>query len=113
METAHDRGINGAVAALLRAERTARGLTLDELSERAGIPAVSVQRFLAARRAINVETLTTLSRALDVSPLDILAQAMTQAGRGDPELVARVRRGMRGRSRRASTRGPEIQQQSM
>lgn len=71
-------------------------MTLDELSDRASIPVVSVQRFLAARRAINLETLDCLSRALGVSPLDILEQALAQAHRGDPELVARMMAGMDG-----------------
>lgn len=94
VDTSHDQGINGAVAALLREERLAQVLTLEELAARSGIPAVSVQRFLAARRAINLEVLLALSHGLGISPVDVMAQAMDQVKRGDPDLVARVRRGM-------------------
>lgn len=101
-----DRGrkLNAAVAAVLRGERAALGLTIEELSRRSGIPAVSLQRFLAARRTINFDVLEDLAPAVRMQPADIVILAQERISRGDPELVARMRAGI---ARAALPLGPD------
>lgn len=91
----HDTGLNGSVAAALRAERAAQNLTIEQLAALSGVPAVTVQRLLAARRVITMETLEDLCRALRVSPTEVITRAEERAGRADPELVARALDGIR------------------
>ena len=89
----HTDGVNGAVASILREARLAAGLTLEEVARRAGIPHVSTQRFLSAKRAMNLNTFEALCRAMGLSPAKVLEAAM----RADvnPDLVERVLRGSR------------------
>lgn len=89
----HDEGLNGSVAAVLREERTSAGLTIEQLADRSGIPVVTVQRLLAARRAITMTALDALCYGLGVSPAEVLTLALAR-DHADPELVARVRAGI-------------------
>lgn len=73
--TNHDTGLNAAVAAELRAEKAARGLTNVDISAKSGFPEVSVQRYLAAKRAIDVHVLDVLARALGADAPTILERA--------------------------------------
>lgn len=83
-------GLNDATAAVLRGERAAAVMTIEELSERSGIPKVSVQRFLAGRRAINLDVLDALCGGLGLAPEQVIVQARLRRGQGDPELVGRI-----------------------
>jgi hypothetical protein len=67
--------LNDAVAEVLRAERVARRISLDDVAERSHIPRVSVQRYLAGKRAIDVVKLDTLASALDLTAEEVLAEA--------------------------------------
>jgi transcriptional regulator with XRE-family HTH domain len=87
-------GLNAATAAVLRGERAVAGMTIEELSERSGVPKVSVQRFLAGRRAINLDVLEALCAGLRLAPEDVLVQARERQRKADPELVSRVMAGM-------------------
>lgn len=71
----HDVGLNGAVVAVLREERAAAGLTLEEVAGRAGIPVVSVQRFLSARRRMTMDTFDALCGALGLDPVEVMGRA--------------------------------------
>jgi len=82
-EKDHSAGLNGAVAAVLRGERAATGMTLEQLAEASGIPLVSVQRFLAAKRAIDVQVLSALSDALGVSAIHVVKSAQERLARPD------------------------------
>lgn len=75
LEKPHASGLNGAIAAQLRAERVALGLTNDELAEQTEIPKVSLQRYLAGTRAIDIATLDSLARALGVTATQIVRDA--------------------------------------
>lgn len=88
-------GLNAAVAAVLRGERAMSGMTIEELSERSGVPKVSVQRFLAGRRTINLDVLDALCMGLQLIPEDVVTQARERQRRANPELVERVLAGMR------------------
>ena len=78
----HANGINGAVAAELRAERAALGLTQEQVSNLSGVPLVTVQRLLAAKRAIDVEQLDKLARALGTTAEQVMVNAVARLSRG-------------------------------
>lgn len=68
-------GITGAVAAQLRAERAASGLTLDDLVAATDMSKSSIQRYLRGDRIVDVEDLALFSRAFGVSMTTILDRA--------------------------------------
>ena len=74
-------GLNAAVAAELRAERVALGMTLDALASASGISKVSVQRYLRPTRYIDMETLDLLAGAMGVHPETIMDRAVERLGR--------------------------------
>lgn len=88
--TTHKSGLNGAVAAELRGEMSAQRLTQTDLSARSGVPVVSIQRYLAATRPIDVEVLDRLAHALGTSAHEVMlaaAQRLARMGEeGSPEL---------------------------
>lgn len=65
-----------AVAAQLRAERAANGMTQKELAEKAGLGISSVQRYLNGQRAITLDDLAALSHALGFEPEEIISRAV-------------------------------------
>lgn len=71
----HKEGLNGAVADVLRGLLSRERMTRGDLAERSGIPLVSVQRYLAAARPIDLEILEALSKALGTTPHDITLEA--------------------------------------
>lgn len=74
--TNHAAGMNGAVAAALSGMLRESGMRQVDLAERSGIPAVSVQRYLDAKRPINIEVLMHLATALNATPMDVMKRAM-------------------------------------
>lgn len=76
----HDRGINGAIAAELRAERAARRMSNRDLADRSGVSKVSVQRYLAPTRTIPVDVLDVLATALGSSIGEIVTRAEERRG---------------------------------
>lgn len=82
-------GMNGAVAAVLRGERSATGLTLEELSGKTDIPVVSLQRYLKGKRHLDVDVVWNIAVALEMEPDDVWRQAFTRLKReaGDPFAV--------------------------
>lgn len=88
VERDHAAGLNGALAAAMRAERAANGLTLDQVADRSGIPLVSVQRYMAGKRAIDVAALAALADALDLTPRELIEAAEGRLARMD-EIAAR------------------------
>jgi len=73
MDTALD--FNDAVAAELRRQRAARGLTIDEVARRAGMVRTTVLRYLNGKRAIPIGALYGLSGALSVEAHRVVAAA--------------------------------------
>jgi len=73
--TDHSAGLNGAVAAELRAEMARQGVTQKELARTSGVPVVSVQRYLAHTRAIDISSLDKLARALGTDAMTVMATA--------------------------------------
>lgn len=84
--------MNGAVAAVLRGERAASGVTLDELSGRTGIPTVSLQRYLKGKRHLDVDIVWTIAGGLELDVSEVFSRAAAryachQAGHGQDFLV--------------------------
>lgn len=50
-------------------------MTLEELAERSGIPMVSVQRYLKAKRGLNAETIKALAEAMGTTAGEIIEGA--------------------------------------
>lgn len=67
--------ITDALAAQLRAERAASGLTLDEMVESTGMSKSSIQRYLKGGRIVDIEDLALFARAFGVSMTTILDRA--------------------------------------
>lgn len=81
LRKAHAEGLNAAVAAELRAEKAAQNLTNQDIAVLSGIPIVSVQRYLAPKRAIDLVVLEQLSRAVGKTPTEIVAAAEQRLAR--------------------------------
>lgn len=85
--------INQAMAAELRAERSATELTIDQLSESSGIPLSTLKRILKGRIDVNVADLAALSRAFvdtgksSADPAELARRAVDRAG--GYEVIAR------------------------
>ncbi|WP_138944918.1 helix-turn-helix transcriptional regulator [Plantibacter sp. M259] len=73
MDIAFD--FNDAVAAELRRQRAARGITIDEVARRAGMVRTTVLRYLNGKRAIPIGALYGLSGALAVEAHRVVAAA--------------------------------------
>lgn len=80
-------GMNGAVAAVLRGERAASGVTLDELSGKTGIPTVSLQRYLKGKRHLDIDVAWGIAVALDLDPSTVFAQAQDRMKRENPYAI--------------------------
>lgn len=81
------KGLNGAVAAELRAERAAHSLTNKEIAAAAGLKVVSVQRYLAGTRTVDVEHLEKFAAVFGVRPCDIVERASDRLGRTGAEVT--------------------------
>lgn len=73
--------INEAVAAELKAAHTAEGLSRKQLAAKTGIPMVSLERFLNAKRDISVRTLGLIADASNIDPAEIMERAQKRARR--------------------------------
>jgi transcriptional regulator with XRE-family HTH domain len=75
--------VNIGMSRAIRAERSARGITIDELSERSSIPKATLNRLLAKHekdlRDINVTQMVQIAKALGMSPEDLVAEAERRA----------------------------------
>lgn len=72
---------NRALAAEIRAERAASGLTQAQLADKSGIKLVTLQLLLKGDRPINVTQIVQLSRAFEIQPADLVDRAMARAER--------------------------------
>lgn len=86
-----DKTFAQAVAAEIRGEARAQGLTLDDMAALSGVTKVSVQRYLAGTRELPVSTLYSLTAALRVDPADLMAAAVRRMERTEDEKPQRDR----------------------
>lgn len=73
--------INKATAKAIAAERAIAGLTVRELSEKAGIPLSTLMRILGAEREIKVTQVDRLAHAFGIYPHEIIERAEAILGR--------------------------------
>lgn len=71
----HAQGLNGAVADVLRGMLREAGWRQADLADLSGIPVVSVQRYLAGKRPIDVEVLEGLAQAMGSTAVEVVQRA--------------------------------------
>lgn len=76
-----ERTFTKAVAAELRGEAAAQGITHATLSKLSGVPKVSVQRYLAGERDFPMAAFYRLVEALSVDPAELMAAAVRRMER--------------------------------
>lgn len=67
---------NRAMAAVIRAKRAVRGITIADLADRAGISSRTLDRYMTGEGALNFGTLEMIARALDVAVVDLVREAL-------------------------------------
>lgn len=78
-------GLNGAVAAELRAERVAKKITFNVLTRRVSLSKSTLLLLFNARRLISLEALVEITSALGVSVIEIIERAEKRLERESPE----------------------------
>lgn len=81
VETDHSEGLNGALAAELRAEIAAQRRTNTEVAETAGLKRVPFQRWINAERAITTSTADAICQALGVDTGEMYSRAVRRLER--------------------------------
>lgn len=71
---------NRALAAEIRAERAAVGLTVKELAIRSGVPYGTLNRILPGERDISYTQMVQIAAALHVDPAELSNRAMRRMG---------------------------------
>lgn len=82
-QTMPDRALNKAVAAELNDLRQERGFSQETLADMAGIPRVSLQRYLTGTRSIRLDDLAVLANVLGDDPLSVFTRATARVQRKD------------------------------
>lgn len=77
----HEQSLNDAVAEVLDELRRDARISQHELAGLAGIPRVSVQRYLAGTRAIRLDDLAAMANALGSDPTTVFARAAARVQR--------------------------------
>lgn len=72
--------LSAAIAAELRAEKSAREIQYDEISAASDLPLRTLTRYFKGERSVNAEHFLLLCDALGVAPADVIARARTRAG---------------------------------
>lgn len=72
--------LNRALAAEIRAERTAQKIPVAELARRARMVLGTLNRVLAGKRDINITQLGSIARALEVTPETLMRRAVERMG---------------------------------
>lgn len=80
------KGLNGALAAEMRAEISVQRRTNLEVSETAGVDRVSFQRYVNAKRPINTATAEAICNALGVDAGAMYARAVSRLSAAAPNL---------------------------
>ncbi|TFD27474.1 helix-turn-helix domain-containing protein [Cryobacterium cryoconiti] len=69
---------NEAVAAQLRAERAAKGMTIDQLVAVSGISKSQVLRLVHGKRDIDMRDIASLTQALGLDPVTLISRAQAR-----------------------------------
>lgn len=78
IERDHERGLNGALAAEIRAELAVQDKTTTWLAAEAGMDRLTLRRYLKAERAMNTALVEGLAQALQVDPGALMARAVAR-----------------------------------
>jgi transcriptional regulator with XRE-family HTH domain len=81
-------GLTRAVAAQIRAERAASGLTQQKVVDKSGIPKSTYIRLESGERVADVQQLAAFCAALDIPLAVFMQRAEDRLDRLDPEAVA-------------------------
>lgn len=76
-----EQAFTNALAAELRGEMAAQGVTLDEMAERIGSSKSSVYRYLKGTRELPMPAYYAMTSTLGVSPADIMGAAVRRMER--------------------------------
>lgn len=76
VEKQHERGLNGALAAEIRAEMGVRQVSGHQLAADAGIDRLTLRRYLKAERAWTTANLEAVAHALGLDPGDLMIAAV-------------------------------------
>ena len=79
--TEHTDGLNGALVEFFRAEMAAQRMTQPELAKLSGLPTVSLQRYLAAKRGMDVAIVERIAGAFGLTVIEAATRA--EAARED------------------------------
>ncbi|MDO5049970.1 MAG: helix-turn-helix transcriptional regulator [Actinomycetaceae bacterium] len=74
-----ETGMNGFIAAELRAERSAKQITYDQLSEESGVNRRTLIRLLQAQRSIDVAHMASIASALGLDLVELMERAEGRA----------------------------------
>lgn len=75
VEKDHARGLNGALAAEIRAEMAVQGVSGHRLAELTGIDRLTLRRYTKGDRALTTSTVEAVALALDLAPGDLMMRA--------------------------------------
>ena len=70
-----ERALNKQVALALKLQKTAVGMTYDQIADKSELSTRTVKRYLNGEREIGVGTLITLARAMRTTARDIITAA--------------------------------------
>lgn len=76
VEKDHARGLNGALAAEIRAEMGVKGISGHKLAELSGIDRLTLRRYTKGERAISTATMEAVAEALGLDPGDLMRRAV-------------------------------------
>lgn len=86
LERDHSRGLNGALAAEIRAELGARRISVRALAAMADIDRLTLRRYVNAERALNTAHVEAIAEALEMDPGELMARAVARRDE-DPDQV--------------------------
>lgn len=72
--------LSDAIAAEVRAEKSAQQLGFNEISAASEVPIRTLTRYFKGERSMNAEHFLMICDALGVTPADIVTRARTRAG---------------------------------
>ena len=81
VEKDHSKGLNGALAAEVRAEIAAQGLTNVEVARRMDMNRETFQRYVNMKRGIDTAIVDAIGEALAVDPAELMGRAVRRLER--------------------------------
>lgn len=89
VEKDHARGLNGALAAEIRAEMGAQEISGHKLADMTGIDRLTLRRYTKGTRGLSTSTIEAIALALKVEPGELMVRAAARRD-ANPELYGPV-----------------------